>query len=128
MRRVVVDASAFAAMIFQEPEAAEVMARLDGAMVFAPTLLFYELANTAWKKAHRQPADARKILRALSLVSTGDWGIVWRDVPPVDVVLVATVTGLTAYDASYLWLAGSLGADLVTLDNRVVEASRRLAA
>ena len=24
--------------------------------------------------------------------------------------------GLTAYDASYLWLAGSLGADLITLD------------
>jgi len=29
---------------------------------------------------------------------------------------LAATTGLTAYDASYLWLAGQLGAELVTLD------------
>jgi predicted nucleic acid-binding protein len=44
------------------------------------------------------------------------------------VVLVAQATGMTAYDASYLWLAGSLGAELVTLDTQVIEASGRLAA
>jgi predicted nucleic acid-binding protein len=31
----------------------------------------------------------------------------------------ARLTGLTAYDASYLWLAGWLEADLVTLDRRL---------
>ena len=36
-----------------------------------------------------------------------------------DVVLIAQATGLTAYDASYVWLAGSLGADLVTLDKQL---------
>ena len=41
---------------------------------------------------------------------------------PVDVVLLATATGTTAYDASYLWLAASLGADLVTLDDRLAKA------
>jgi len=34
-------------------------------------------------------------------------------------VLLALRTGLTPYDASYLWLAGYLGADLVTLDERL---------
>jgi predicted nucleic acid-binding protein len=34
---------------------------------------------------------------------------------------------VTAYDASYLWLAGFLGADLVTLDDRLAAAARRIA-
>ena len=41
---------------------------------------------------------------------------------PRDVVLTARATGLSAYDASYLWLAGFLGADLVTLDARLARA------
>jgi len=38
------------------------------------------------------------------------------------VSLVAFASGTTAYDASYLWLAGSLGADLVTLDAGLARA------
>ena len=67
MTRVVVDASALAALVFQEPEGDAVRQRLDGAAVFAPALLRFELMNTAWKKVRRQPADAAKILTALSL-------------------------------------------------------------
>jgi hypothetical protein len=40
-------------------------------------------------------------------------GIIWHDVDIPDVVLIAQTLGITAYDASYLWLAGSLGADLI---------------
>jgi predicted nucleic acid-binding protein len=47
------------------------------------------------------------------------WGVIWQDVDHADAVLVAQATGLSTYDASYLWLAGSLGADLVTLDRRL---------
>ena len=36
--------------------------------------------------------------------------------------MLANATGLTAYDASCLWLAASLGADLVTLDRRLAAA------
>lgn len=32
-------------------------------------------------------------------------------------------TGLSAYDASYLWLAKELGAGLVTLDRRLARAA-----
>jgi predicted nucleic acid-binding protein len=46
------------------------------------------------------------------------------DVNLTDVVLIAKATGLTPYDASYLWLAASLGADLLTLDKRLIAASR----
>ena len=123
MNAVVVDASALAALAFGEPSAEVVARRLQGATVFAPTLLRFELANTAWKKIKRQPADAVLILTALDLVLSPRWGIGWQDVDPADVVLTARATGLSAYDASYLWLAGFLGADLVTLDARLSRAS-----
>jgi predicted nucleic acid-binding protein len=36
---------------------------------------------------------------------------------------LALKTGLTAYDASYLWLARRLGAELVTLDKELGRAA-----
>ena len=123
-----VDASALAALVFQEPEGDAMRLRLDGAEVFAPELLRYELANTAWKKVRRQPADAAKILTALSLALDDKSGLIWQDVDARDVVLLAHATGTTAYDASYLWLAASLGADLVTLDHRLAKAVDMVAA
>lgn len=128
MTQVVVDASAMAAMVFQEPAGAAIRDRLEGAVVFVPGLLKYELANTAWKKIRRHPEDAAKILTALAVALDDRWGLCWQDADPVDVALVAHATGVTAYDATYLWLAGSLGADLVTLDEQVVAASAALAA
>lgn len=121
--RVVIDASALAAVVFGEPHAEAVVARIDGTTVFAPDLLKFEMINTAWKKVRRQPADAVKIFTALSFALNDDANIVWHDVDPTAVALVAYATGLTAYDASYLWLAGSLGVDLVTLDARIAAAS-----
>ena len=60
MTRVVVDASALAAIAFNEPGADEVARRLEGASVSAPLLLKFELANVAWKKIRRQPRDSRR--------------------------------------------------------------------
>jgi predicted nucleic acid-binding protein len=126
VNRVVVDASALAAIAFDEPAGDAVARQLDGATVFAPTLLKFEMANTAWKKVRRQRADAERILRALALCVSPRGGIIWREVDLGDVVQIADATGLSAYDASYLWLAGSLGADLVTLDTRLAHASAAL--
>jgi predicted nucleic acid-binding protein len=123
--RIVVDASALAAVVFGEPEGHAVASRLDGAAVFAPALLQFELANTAWKKCRRQPKDAPRILAALTRALETP-SIAWRDVDHADAVLVARATGLTAYDASYLWLAGALGAVLVTLDRRLARAGESL--
>ena len=122
MRPVVVDASALAAVVFGEPGADEVARCLDGAAVFAPDLLAFELASVARKKLRRHPERAEEILRALWAALDRRRGIEWRAVDHGDVVLLALRTGLTPYDASYLWLAGSLGADLVTLDERLAAA------
>ena len=91
--------------------------------MYAPWLLRFELANTAWKKIERDPADiAGEIIAALAIALDDRSGLIWRDVDPADTVLLAQATGMTAYDASYLWLAASLGADLVTLDDRLAKA------
>jgi predicted nucleic acid-binding protein len=119
VRRVVVDASALAAALFEEAEAAEVEEQLVDAQVFAPTLLKFELASVARKKIRSRPADATRILTALNKVLDPRRGIDWRDVDQAGVVLISHETGLSTYDASYLWLAGWLGADLVTLDRRL---------
>ena len=113
---VVVDASALAAVIFQEPGFEHVVAKLEGRTVLAPVLLQFELANVAVTKARRDPSQAPAIFAALSLGLDDNAGIEWTAVDPIDVVLLAQMTGITAYDASYLWLAGMEAADLVTLD------------
>ena len=122
MTRVVVDASVLAAVTFGEPDAAEWSARLDGAAVFAPKLLQYELLSVARKKCRQLPLRAPEILAALAAALDPEQGIAWLDPDPADVLLVANATGLTTYDASYLCLAGMLSADLVTAD-RTLEAA-----
>lgn len=122
MTRVVIDASALAAIAFHEPAAAAISQRLDGATVFAPALLKFEMADIARSKARQQSKDAAKILAALTVALSDRWGIIWRDVDYADVVRIADATGASAYDASYLWLAAALDADLVTLDERLARA------
>ena len=124
MRRIVVDASALAALVFQEPEAAEIGARLHGAELHAPVLLKFELANTAWKKIRQRPSDTAQIIRALNKALDPKRSIFWHQVDHADAVLTAHAIGLSTYDASYLWLAGFLGAELVTLDKRFARSAR----
>ena len=39
------------------------------------------------------------------------------------VLALAEATGLTSYDASYLWIARALDAELVTLDRKLAAAA-----
>lgn len=124
MTDVVVDASALAALVFDEPDAALVRRRLQGLVLYSTSLLDYELANTALKKLRRRPDDSAAILAAMHVASALT---VHREVPDmVQVLALASATGLTAYDASYLWLARRLDAPLVTLDAQLARAAGAL--
>ena len=122
MRRVVVDASVLAAIVFTEPGAAEWVRRLDGAALFAPALLRYELQSVARKKCRNAPDRSPRIVQALALALDPSVGITWIDPNAADVVLMANAAGLTTYDASYLCLAGMLDADLATADETLAAA------
>jgi predicted nucleic acid-binding protein len=116
----VVDASALAALLFGEPEAEAVAARLAASHLVAPALLGFELANVCIIKGRRHPEQAQALTAAYGL----------RDRLQIEEVTVdhdstlqlAFASGLTAYDASYLWLARHLRAELVTLDRQLARA------
>jgi len=114
MSAKVVDASALAALLFGEPDAEAIAARLEKARLFAPTLLPFEIASVCLKKIKRHPSAREGFISAFSLIER--MAIEYVDVVQMEVVALAERKDLTAYDASYLWLADRLGAELVTLD------------
>lgn len=119
----VVDASALGALLFGEPEAEEISARLSDATLLAPTLLAFELASVALKKIRSNPESEPAILHSLTLHRRME--IEEVDVEHEGVVRLARERDLTTYDASYLWLFEKLGADrLVTLDRELAAAAR----
>jgi predicted nucleic acid-binding protein len=118
----VVDASALAALLFAEPEADSIAQRLEGARLVAPSLVDFELANVCLTKMRRQPKNRDALRAAFHLLHRLRVETVAADHPAI--LNLAEATGLTAaHDASYLWLARALGAELVTLDRKLAAAS-----
>ena len=117
----VVDASALGALLFGEPESAAMAARLKDAALVAPALLGFELASICLKKLRRHPKQRGALMAAFALRSQMSIDIVGVDHEAA--VQLAEAANLTAYDASYLWLAHQLGAELVTLDAQLQAAA-----
>ena len=119
----VVDASAIAAILYQEPEAAAVVQQLEGHELVASALLDFELSNVCLTKLRRHPDERDGLLAGLR------WrprlAIEIRNVDHESVLALAVQTGLSFYDASYMWLARQLGAVLVTLDRQLAETAEK---
>ncbi len=121
----VLDASALAAFLFGEPQAEIVAEQLAGARLTAPGLLTFELANVCLVKARRHPEQKAGLMAAFGLRSR--LGVEEIEIDHDGALDLAAETGLTAYDASYLWLARQLGAELVTLDRQLAQAAAKSA-
>lgn len=117
----VVDASALGALLFGEPEAEEVADRLGRNPLVAPSLLNYEVGSVCLKKIRKYPDRRKELLDSLALLPQMEIRVV--QVPIVEAVPMAEQADLTLYDASYLWLARSLEAKLVTLDRDLEQAA-----
>jgi predicted nucleic acid-binding protein len=120
----VVDASAVAAILFGEPGGEAAARRLEGARLVAPGLLGFELASVCVTKCRRHPHQREPLLAAFALRRR--LAIEDVTVDHAAVLEVALATRLTAYDASYLWLARELGAELVTLDGALERVAATL--
>lgn len=68
------------------------------------------------------------ILAALAAALDENAGIEWYEVKAADVATVALAIGCTAHDGAYVWLAGSLGAGLITEDGRLANVTAVAAA
>ena len=88
----------------------------------APIFLPFEVASACLKKMRRFP-DARLALME-AFRTLPDWAIDYRDVDLAQAIRLAEQTGLAVYDATYLWLARELGAELVTLDIELERAAQ----
>ena len=117
----VVDASALACFCFDEPEMTAIARDLTDCFLVAPAILDFEMGNICWKRLQENPAQSAKILQQ-SGIRKG-FHITVRHVVMDEVVPLAAETGLTAYDASYLWLARTLRAELITLDHKLARAA-----
>ncbi len=121
MAAKVVDASALGALLFGEPDGAHVAERLRDTRLIAPALLPFEVASICLKKMRRHPDQRDALMAAFGMLERMEVGIV--EVDQGDVLVLAQRVGLTAYDASYLWLARETSSELVTLDGQLAAAS-----
>lgn len=117
----VLDASALAALLFGEPEASNVADRLGNSQLAAPALLPFEVASVCLKKLRQHPDQREALLSAYRMATHVDVAEVSVELD--EALVLAEDAGLTIYDASYLWLARKLGAELVTLDRRLSRAA-----
>jgi predicted nucleic acid-binding protein len=120
----VADASVMAALVFEEPTADEADRLVRDTELYEPVLLAYELTHVALKKSllrpDRSPAIETSLDIALHMVTR------WVEVDHLAVLRLALDSGISAYDAAYLWAARSSGLPLVTFDEKLKRASRRL--
>lgn len=114
----IADTSVLAAMVFNEPRAAEAEALIGAARLHEPPLLASELASVCRKKIQQYAHLREPLLSSLGIALSMD--IEWVAVDHVAVVELALGTGLTAYDATYLWLARALGLPLLTFDEQLL--------
>jgi predicted nucleic acid-binding protein len=123
MAVTVIDASALAAVVFGEASSDDVIAQVAGRQAVAPGLIWFELSNICLKKMRRHPERASEFLALLGEAPAIQVEV--RDVEHRAVVALAHQTGLSAYDANYLWLARLLDTDLITLDQPLAAAWRQ---
>jgi predicted nucleic acid-binding protein len=117
----IVDASAVAAILFEEPERDDVVGRLAGLELHAPFLLAHEIASVCTKKARQNAQNEIRYLRAAEYLDR--LNIQFHEIDVRAVAELALRHKLSANDASYLWLARELVLDLVTLDRNLEEVA-----
>lgn len=124
---MVLDCSTAIAWALDEDDgerAAGVIDRLEDGAAIVPAIWPAEVAN-ALIRAERKgrlvaelTGDAVAMIEELPVTVDDEVAVVLREV-----LDLARSTGLTAYDASYLELAGRLGLPLATLDRRLAAAA-----
>lgn len=117
---MVVDCSALAGIIFDEPWQAEAGEKIRGRSMNAPFLLEIELSSVAIKK-HKQGYGA---LVDKGLERFKALNVSLHQIELKEVLALALQYKLSAYDASYLWLAANLKAPLATFDEKLATAAQ----
>ena len=119
---LVVDCSVLAAVLFDEPERESAALAMAGKELFAPDLLDHELVSVALRKSR---AGLTKVAEQ-ALADLADLRVTRCEVNALAQFEMARKLNLTAYDAAYVQLAADLGAPLVTFDQALGLAARKI--
>lgn len=116
---LVVDCSALAGIVFQESWQHKAQQAIAGHVLHAPSLLPFEITSVAVKKLRRGEQHA-----ADGLTQFLDMEIELHEIDVPTVCALAVRYQLSAYDASYLWLAAELTCPLATFDEKLGTAAQ----
>ena len=118
---VVVDASIVIGAATDESSAIATLDAVQMRTLLAPPLIWVETANVLVKRKHFSVPDALFVLRSMERLGleSADRGLDGL----VEAMALADKHGLSVYDATYLWLALDIGAELATLDRDLARAA-----
>jgi len=126
MKAVVIDASVIAAAFFPEPHSVAAKALLaSGDGLYAPDLIYAEVANVIWKRHGRGDIDDQDAADLLSDVMRLPLKITPSEQLVGPALELAMRTGRTAYDCLYVALAVQIKTTMVSNDRRLVNALAR---
>lgn len=117
---LVLDCSTLAGLIFEEDWQREALQKIEGQSLNAPFLLEVEITSVALRKHRHGGAE----IAANGLALYASMTIELFDVSAVQVFELAKHYQLSAYDASYLWLAAELKCPLATFDEKLAAAAQ----
>jgi predicted nucleic acid-binding protein len=120
----VIDASAMAAVVFDELDREIIEPHLAGATLFAPLLFRFEMASVCLKKIRAHPREQMALVEAFE--KTLQLPVAEMNIDLNETITLAFEQRLSLYDASYLWLARHLGVELVTLDEKLQKAATKI--
>lgn len=90
--------------------------------IFVPDLFYIECANILWKCVRAKLYAAADVPADLATLKTFPLGVVSNADLMEEAVSIGYSHGISAYDASYVALSNQVGATLLTLDQRLVNA------
>lgn len=120
---VVVDASIVIGAATNAPPALAALTSLQerDVLLMAPPIAWLETANVLVRRHRFTVPDATFVLRSMERIGieAADRGITGL----VEAMALAAQHGLSVYDATYLWLALDIDAELATLDRDLARAA-----
>ena len=118
---LVVDCSVLSAVLFEEQTRDEALGLLTGKRLHAPSVMTHEIVSVGLKKGRGGWPEAAI---ALALADYAQQEIDLHRTDAQAQYQLALRYKLSAYDASYLWLAAELKAPLATFDEKLAKAAR----